>query len=105
MPFVLVIVGTLFIIVGYRGTQSDLLTLLKSDFTGQHNFFYWLVSILVIGAIGYIPKLKGLSDAFLLLVIIVLFLNNKGFFAQFNTQLGSTTTAPAATSTGVLGHV
>lgn len=89
MPFALIIIGSVFILVGYQGTQDQFFTLLKGDFSGPGNFVNWIVSILVIGALGYIPKLKGLSDAFLFLVILVLFLSNKGFFSKFNSQLGT----------------
>lgn len=97
MPFALIIIGVVLILVGYQGTQSQLFTLLKGDFTGSGNFVYWVVSILIIGWIGYIPKMKGLSQAFLALVLIVLFVSHAGFFASFNSQLKSgTTAAPAA---------
>lgn len=97
MPFALLIVGIMLVLVGYQGTQAQFFALLKGDFTGSGNFIYWVVSILVIGGLGYIPKLKGVSDSFLVLIIVVLFLSHKGFFAQFNSQIGSTT---GATNTG-----
>lgn len=94
MPFALLIVGVIFLLIAYQGTQSQFFMLLKGDFTGTGNFVYWIVSILVIGAIGYVPKLKSISDAFLVLVLVVLFISHSGFFAQFNTQI------KASTSTG-----
>lgn len=95
MPFILIVLGIMLLVVGFRGTQDDFLTLLKGDFTGSGNFIFWIVSIVVIGMIGYVPKLKGLSDAFLTLVILVLFLSHGGFFAQFNTAIRSATSAAA----------
>jgi uncharacterized membrane protein YgcG len=91
MPFVLIIVGIVLLVAAVRNTVAapaspNLATLIKGDFTGQDNFAYWLVSILVIGALGYVPELKPLSRAFLVLVIIVLFLSNGGFFSKFNQQ-------------------
>ena len=77
----------MFILVGYHGSQDQFFTLLKGDFTGSGNFFYWIISIMVIGAIGYIPRLKSISDAFLVLVLLVLFISNKGFFNSFNQQI------------------
>lgn len=112
MPFVLLIVGGIVLIASVRNTQDCLFTLVKGDFTGQGNFIYWVISLLLIGALGYIPKLKPLSVAFLGLVILVLFLtrgNPKGigggFFSQFTQQVkattatASTTAAPASTAT------
>ena len=98
MPFALLFVGLILVIAGVRNKQDQLFTLVKGDFTGQANFFFWFVSILAIGAIGYIPKLKPISTAFLALVIIVLFLKKgTGFFAQASTALQSTQTATNTT--------
>src|ERR1035437_10097218 len=88
MPFVLIIAGTILLISATRNTQATLYTLLAGDFTGSNNFIYWFLSILVIGAIGYIPKMKPLSEGFLVLVILQLFIHkDTGFFDQFNKQI------------------
>lgn len=102
MPFAIIIFGVVFILVGYQGSQSQFFSLLKGDFTGTGNFVYWIVSILIIGSIGYIPRLKNISDGFLMLVIVVLFLSHKGFFSQFTQELSSGTSGTASTpvSTG-----
>jgi hypothetical protein len=94
MPFVLILAGVVLIIAAVRNTQQDLFFLLAADFTGPHNFIFWFLSILVIGAIGYIPKAKPLSDGFLILVILVLFVRKgTGFFDMFNRQVGLTETS------------
>ncbi len=89
------------VIASVRNTVADdvetkalgLTSLLKQDFQGKNNFAYWVLSILIIGAIGYIKPLQPVSRAFMLLVIIVLFLSNKGVFDQFNTAFQATQTA------------
>jgi UDP-N-acetylmuramyl pentapeptide phosphotransferase/UDP-N-acetylglucosamine-1-phosphate transferase len=96
MPFVFIIVGIVLLTSGVRGQSSTLLTLVKGDLTGSNNFIYWIVSILVIGSIGYIDDLKSLSRAFLVLVIVVLVLNEDkngtgGFFASFQSAISSIT--------------
>ena len=97
MPFALAIIGIVLLVAGVRNKQDDLFSLLKGDFTGPNNFIFWMLSILAIGALGYIPKLKPLSTAFLALVIVVLFLRKgTGFFAQATQVLQGTTTAHAA---------
>lgn len=103
MPFVLVTVGVILLVAAIRNTQGTLFTLLGGDFTGPNNFIYWFVSILLIGAVGYIPKLKPFSIAFLTLVIMVLFLKRGdpnaatgGFFEKFTQALGTTTKNPAS---------
>ena len=92
MPLALVVLGVLFMVVGIRGTQTDLFNLLKGDFTGPGNFIYWVVAILIIGATGYIKPFKPVSDAFLVLVLLVMVLSNRGFFDRFMSQINSTTT-------------
>lgn len=105
MPFVLILAGAVLIVAAVRNTQQSLFFLLANDLTGQNNFVFWILSILVIGAIGYIPKLKPLSDGFLILVILVLFLRKgTGFFAMFNKQIATTeTTTPKVSASGTTG--
>lgn len=105
MPFALLIIGLVLLVAGARGKQNDLFSLVAGDFTGANNFLFWFVSILAIGAIGYIPKLKPLSTAFLVLVILVLFLTKGnpsgvggGFFSQFTAALKGTETATNSTA-------
>jgi hypothetical protein len=103
MPFALLLVGLVLLISGVKNTQDTLFATVKGDFTGQDNFIYWFAAIIIIGAVGYVPKLKPISTAFLALVIIVLFLKKGsstglggGFFAQATAALGSTSTASAS---------
>lgn len=98
MPLAFVIVGILFLVAAVRGKQysDELLQTVKSDFTGPNNFFYWGIALFVIGAVGYYKPLKGLSNAFLTLVIIVLFFSNKGFFQSFMEQISATQQSSAA---------
>jgi hypothetical protein len=97
MPFALLLVGLMLLIAGVKNTQDTLFSTVKGDLTGRDNFIYWFVAIIIIGALGYIPKLKPISTAFLALVIVVLFLKKGsttglggGFFSQFTSALGST---------------
>jgi hypothetical protein len=98
MAFALLIIGVVLLTAGVRDSQSDLYKLVHGDFTGDVNFFYWFISILLIGAIGYIPKLRPISTAFLVLLVLVLFLSKGSagggnFFQTFTTALGTTQTA------------
>lgn len=87
MPLVFITTGVLLIITALKGSPSDLYALLKYDFWQRqpHGFVYWFVSIVVLGALGFVPSLKGISRMFLILVLIVLLLENKGFFAQLQS--------------------
>ncbi len=97
MPFALLMIGILAVVVGIRDTQKEFGQQLVSDFTGSGNFIYWVISIFAIGFLGYIPELQKFSRAFLSLVILSLLLSNKGFFAQFNSQIQSGTAQAAET--------
>lgn len=91
MPIILIAIGGLLIATGIIGNPSELWALLQGDFTGPNNFIFWVLAILILGSIGYVKELQGFSRTFLALVIVVLFLHNKGFFAQFQTAVNSTT--------------
>lgn len=89
MPFALALVGILLLVSALRGTSGALFATLKSDFTGSGNYLYWVVAIMIVGSIGYVKKLAPISDAFLALLLIVLMIANKGFFAQFTAGLSA----------------
>lgn len=98
MPFVFIVVGIVFLVSGVRGTSSTLVTLVEGDLTGTNNFAYWILSILLIGALGYVQDLRTLSRSFLILVIVVLVLHEGskngtggGFFTQFQDAFKSIT--------------
>lgn len=110
MPFALLIIGLLLVISALRNTYAQLFQLLGSEFSGPGNFIYWIVAILIIGAVGYVQKLKPLSDGFLVLILLVLVLKRGnpsgiggGFFNQFTAALKSTNTPASSTIAGVGG--
>jgi len=112
MPLALLLIGVVFLTAAVRGTHTLLFETLKDDFTGPNNFLYWGLALFVISAAGYYRPLKPLSNAFMLLVVLVLFLSNRGFFEKFMEQIGSTQTnsptqAPQSSSGGggILGQV
>lgn len=84
MRVVAIIIGAVLLLVAVRGTEIDsapgandgkgLWPLLKGDLEPGHqgNFLAWLVAILVVGAIGYIPELETVSTLFIALLIVVL---------------------------------
>lgn len=106
MPFVFIFMGVVMVVSSVRGTNDDLAKLLRNDFTGQNNFIYWAFSILVLGAMGYVKAIQPATRMFMLLVVVALFLSNKGVFAQLQkalagTQnLGATAIQPTGIQTG-----
>lgn len=99
MPFAFLIIGIVLVVAGVRNKTPELFTLLKQDFSGKTTYEVWALSILVIGALGYIKTLQGLSRAFMALVLIVLILTHGGFFEQFNSQLLSPLSSDTGTGT------
>lgn len=105
MPFALAIIGIFLLVSAVRGTTdgpNGLFALVVGDFTGPSSFVYWMVAILLIGALGYIPKAKPISTAMLGLIIVVLFLAKGdpskaggGFFEKFTQGLATTEKPPA----------
>lgn len=102
MPFLFLIAGAVMMIAAVRGTHQELATLLHNDFTGKGNFIYWTFAILVLGALGYIKTIQPATRMFMALVVIALFISNKGVFAQLQQALKTTETAQP-TSTGLSG--
>lgn len=93
MPFVLIFLGVTLIATALRGTTGVLFTTVKSDFTGSDNFIYWLLSLMVIGSVGYIKRLQPVANLFMFLVLLVMFIANKGgFFTQFMTAIKTPST-------------
>jgi hypothetical protein len=112
MPFALAIIGIIFMVTAVKGTTTQFFSLVASDFTGSGNYVYWVISILIIGSVGYIKKLQPVSDMFLALVLIVMFIANKGFFSQFMSaiQAGAGTcpsndTNSASSMSGEIGNL
>ena len=91
MPFAFIFAGVVFTIAGVRGQSSQLLSLVKGDLTGSNNYTYWMISILVLGLLGYVDQLRPLSRAFMVLVIVVLILSNGGFFKLFESSIATIT--------------
>ncbi len=82
MPYALLLIGAILLVAGVRNTYGQLWALIKNDFIGTGGFINWVAAIAVIGAIGYIPRLRSLSVAFMTLLLLVLVLSHAGLFAQ-----------------------
>lgn len=98
MPLVALVAGIVFLVGAVRdtlkdspdGTHKGLIHLLQGDITGPNNFLYWIAVIAILGILGAVDDLKPLSDAFLVLFVIVILLGHKGFFTQLTAALGTT---------------
>lgn len=97
MPLLFLIVGALFLVAAVRGKEQtdELMRLIRSDFTGPGNFLVWALAIGSVAAVGYVPKAKPLSNAFVALIFVVLILVKKDadgqdFFTSFFRQVRTT---------------
>lgn len=75
------------IVTGVRNTHEQFGAQLKQDFTGEGNFTYWVISLGGLGALGYIERLRPLTNAFMALIIVVMVLKNRGFFDNLMTAV------------------
>lgn len=86
MPVLFGLAGIILIIASVSNRlvagNPSLMSLVKDDFTGDAPFWKWILAILLIGSIGYIPNLRPISRGFMALVILVFALNNQGFFVE-----------------------
>lgn len=106
MPFALVTAGLLLFLTAINNTWRQAGGQVYKDlFSEDGGFVYWAAGLVIIGLIGYVPSLKKPSDLFMILVILAMLLQNKGFFAQLQSGLqsgpgaaGSTATPAATTS-------
>lgn len=104
MPFVLLFSGIILLVVSIRNQQTPFVHLIAGDFSGQGNFIYWVVALVMIGAIGYIPKAKPVSNLFIVLILIVLILKTGtgaggGVFQNLVNALQTTNTSTSTSTT------
>ena len=102
MPFALLLLGMLAFVSAYKDTLGQLGGYLKGDFSGAGNFFYWIAALILVGSIGYFKPLRMTSKMLLLLILVVMMLSDKGFFAQFVAALNAP--APAAAPEAAVGR-
>ena len=105
MPFALITIGVLIFFTALNGTAGALGKQVYADlFSEDGGFVYWVAGIVIVGLIGYVPSLKKPSDLFMVLIILAMLLQNKGFFTQLQAGLqggpgGSTATGSGSTGT------
>lgn len=86
MILIVLAIGVLLVVSGIKGTETDLAQQIEGDLfgkTGSTGFLPWLVAVLVVGGLGYVPYLEKPSKYLTALIIVVIFFANGGVFAQF----------------------
>lgn len=89
MPFFFILIGLGLFASALNNSYKELgQQLYKDIFTDKPSFLQWILAIVVVGLIGYIPKAKPASDAFMLLIIIGMVIATKGgFFTEFKNAI------------------
>jgi hypothetical protein len=95
MPLTFIVIGLVLLISAANNQAAQLFALVKGDFTTTSavtqqqstSFLPWVFSIFAVGAFGYVPALKTFSRAFLVLIIVVLFLSKNGFFTKLQQAI------------------
>lgn len=103
MPFALVIIGLILILSGYQNTHAALGKQLAADFTGEGNFFWWVLAIGVVGAIGYATRFQTASRMFMALILIAMVLKNGGVFDKVREAIARGPVTPTPEATPSLG--
>lgn len=86
MPFTLAGIGLILVMTGINNTYSQFGTLLQGDISS--GYLKWAAAIVIIGALGYVKDLRTLSTAFLTLILVAIFLSNKGgVFSQLTSAV------------------
>jgi uncharacterized membrane protein YwzB len=108
MPFIFLLVGLILLVVGIRGTQKELASVIVDLFTGPNNLTFWALAMIAVGSFGYVPQLRKLAIGLMVLILVSLVLSkqNQGFFQQFLDQFSQATSgAKARTSVNGLNSV
>jgi hypothetical protein len=97
MPLFLIFVGIAMMLLAWQNNQLVFVQQVGQDFS--EGFFPWFGAVLALGALGYVPDLKGFTRGILGLVLLVFVLaNGKGLFSQLESVIqGGTPSAEAAT--------
>lgn len=86
MGIIGILIGIFLIAIGLAGTYKGFYDLLKDDLKG---FAPWFIALSLVYSIRLIRPLEPVSNYFLVLVALVLFLRQGGgFFDKFSQQTG-----------------
>ena len=84
-------IGMMLLIAAWKKKHKELFALLKDDFTGDGNFFYWVLAIIILAALGTYRPIRPVTDAFLGLVILVIIIapyrKGRDIFSEFRSQI------------------
>jgi len=102
MPVLLLLfVGGALLLASVRGDPQQVGALVSRDFTGAKGFATFAAAFAVIGAIGFVPELKGVSRLFLVLMLVALIIGYQrsggNLFKSLGEQWAAITATPPQT--------
>lgn len=91
MAWAFLFIGALLLITAWKNKQKELFKLLQDDFSGDTNFFFWVLAIIALVAIGTFKPVRPVTDAFLGLIVLVIIIapyrNQRDLFSEFRAQI------------------
>lgn len=95
MPIALIFIGAFLAIAGIKNNAQTLGKTVGEDFRGAGSFWYWIISVIIIGSIGYASDARLISRLFLTLIVLVFALSNEGIYARLVEALQNPTPSTA----------
>lgn len=101
MPLAIILIALILIVAGFKGTAGSLFGLIEQTFS---QVLVPFVAILIVGALGYVPGMKRLSDAFLALILLAMFLTNSknGLISKFQSAIRNPQAPPSPQASGTV---
>lgn len=87
MVIVVLLLGAILAISGFRGEEDELLSLAKDDFLGADGFILWGLAIFFLTQLQKIKFFGPIAGAFIVLVFVVIFLRNETLPDKFIDEL------------------
>lgn len=87
MPFALIVIGIILAIASYRNTLPELFSIIKDVTADSKGFGYWIIASIILGFLASIQSIKKPTNAFMILLMLVLLLRKRGTLEQLATQL------------------
>ena len=84
MPYLMIALGGFLAYLDWLGSANveQAFGLFWSELTqGNPPFYKWLGAIIIVGLLGYIPDLRGIATAFLVLILLAVILNHGSSFS------------------------
>lgn len=96
-----VAVGLLAIVTALRGNQAQVAAQLEQDFTSKSagpSFWTWIGALILLAIIGRVTGATNAVRLFIVLLIVVYIVANRGLLANFKSALNPAPPAPVSTS-------